>query len=788
MSFVIQGLSIAALMLHKAAADHAHALQDAKSGSVPVNLTGYFNNQGFGTYAGEASFDVLNQSYPGSLNAAAPLYTSKTGIVYHNPRYLGPSVPDNIICSGQKIAIDPASYFAVSVLHSSDVRKKTVLGNLTFHYADNTTSNAEIRSEPWWAFLTINRGEITYDRFLQKNRTDYNSSHIFEFEAGLVPGKTLEAITLPNTRNETTGRIHIFALSLWGSSGVGVQNVKPTQRVGEKGSQIVEVVVNNSGEKCISGRGLNVLIEGENVTTIAPGHIKRLCPGDQKPLEVSVSGSGSQNVTVHIKDLEKNTTFAHGLTATEPFGLTDWTASSSSLARHSSPPWFSDAKYGIFIHWGPYSVPAWGNSTPYESYAEWFWWYTTHRAADKSGFYDYRLRTYGPNLFYDDFFPNFTATSYSPKEWVDLIADAGAKYFVLTTKHHDGFALFDAGNTTQRTSLNYGPRRDLLKELFDAAKEHHPELKRGTYFSLPEWFNPSWGKYGFSQYDRPDSTSHPGIIARNPYTNATEPYTGWVNVTDFLQDVMVPQMDILAYEYESDIMWCDAGASNGTADFASRWWNWARENGREVTINSRCGTWEANDFDTPEYETFSTAQRWKWESNRGMDPYSYGFNRATKDSEYMNATTIIKTLVDMVSKNGNLLLNVGPRADGTIPDIEMENLREAGKWIKYHGEAIFNTTYWFRRAELKDDGMDIRFTQTDDAFYILSLTKPTGSVLRIEADIPVLDGDRISLLGFGDDGMDLAWSFDDGALSIEFDQDRLDEAEYCWVFKIEYVA
>ena len=143
-------------------------------------------------------------------------------------------------------------------------------------------------------------------------------------------------------------------------------------------------------------------------------------------------------------------------------------------------------------------------------------------------------------------------------------------------------------------------------------------MKRGTYFSIPEWFNPSWGKYGFAQYgpERPDGTTHPGIIARNPFTNETEPYTGHVEVGDFIEDVMVPQMDILAYEYESDIMWCDAGASNGTAHFASRWFEYARAEWRDVTINNRCGTSEANDFDTPEYATFSTAQRRKWESNR----------------------------------------------------------------------------------------------------------------------------------------------------------------------------
>lgn len=654
-------------------------------------------------------------------------------------------------------------------------------------------STAELRSEPWWSFLAINRGEIVYDKFYTKNATNFNSSHIFELEATLVPGKELSAITLPNTTNSTTGRIHVFAASLWENNdceGVGVQSVNPTQKWvdhDDTRSQVVEVIVNNAGTECVHGDGLSVSIEGNDVKTIQLGHIKRLCPGDQKVARVSVTGSGQCSTNVNI--VYQNATTTHKFKDVE-FGLTNWTDTTSNLARHASPQWFDDAKFGIFIHWGPYSVPAWGNSTPYESYAEWFWWYTTHPLGDKSGFRDYRLRTFGPDLNYDDFFANFTAAKYEPKDLVDLIADAGAKYFVITTKHHDGFALFDTGNTTNRSSMHYGPQRDIVKELFEAAKTHQPSLKRGTYFSLPEWFNPAWGKYGFAQYgpENPGGTTQPGIIARNPFTNKTEPYTGFVPVDDFIADVMVPQMDILAYDYETEIMWCDAGASNGTAAFASKWWNWARDQqGRDVVINSRCGTAEVNDFDTPEYATFATAQRRKWESNQGMDPYSYGYNRATPDEEYMNATTLVTTLIDMVSKNGNLLLNIGPRADGTIPQPEIDSLMEAGAWIAAHEEAIFNTTYWFQKAEFRGGQTNVRFTQTDDALYVSSLEAPMGGNLSVRAPFPILKGDKITLLGQGE-GQELEWKFDGEVLTISVDEEAVERGEHAWVFKIEYVV
>lgn len=115
-------------------------------------------------------------------------------------------------------------------------------------------------------------------------------------------------------------------------------------------------------------------------------------------------------------------------------------------------------------------------------------WYGHHLAADKADVYDYHYRTFGPDVVYDDFFDNFTAANWDPKEWVDLIDEAGAQYFVLTTKHHDGFALFDTMQTTNRSSINYGPKRDIVQELFDAAKTYQPHLRRGTYFSLPEWY------------------------------------------------------------------------------------------------------------------------------------------------------------------------------------------------------------------------------------------------------------------------------------------------------------
>ncbi|KAK7954324.1 glycoside hydrolase family 29 protein [Apiospora saccharicola] len=727
--------------------------------SVQLDLGPFYNNKAFGTYPGEAAFDAFNQSYP-SPNLEKPYYTSKeTGIVYSLPGYTGPDKPDNVICSGQTIPIPAGSYFSASFLVAADVDQATVAADVVFTYEDESTSAYELRALNFYEYLTINRGEIVLPSRFTGNGTNFNTSHIFERTSALSVGKKLTSITLPTTTNATAGRQHIFAISLWQGASLGVQ--------------------------CYLSRDRGFRRQ-------AWGGWKRLCPGDQNVVTVGVQGSSNGSIPVEVViDDGKNQERVSFKDVS--IGLTDWTQDLDNLARHESPDWFNDGKFGIFIHWGPYSVTGWGNSSPYESYAEWFWWYSTHHPdADKSDFYDYRLRTYGPDWVYDDTFPDFSASKFDPKMWVDLFAEAGAKYFVFTSKHHDGFALFDSGTVSNRTSLHYGPKRDLLGELFEAAETYQPALKRGTYFSLPEWFNPAWEKYGFTQFDRPSSTSWTGGLATNPYTGEKEPYTGYVPVDDFVTDLMLPQMETLAYKYGTDIMWCDTGAANASAEFAARWWNTAKQEGRQVAMNSRCGVAQAADFDTPEYETFSIAQHRKWESNQGMDPYSYGYNRATPDGAYMNASTVVRTLVDMVAKNGNLLLDIGPRADGSLVQAEVDNLREAGRWIHAHGEAIFNTTYWFVQSEIAGGGPEVRFTQTESAFYILFLERPPvseGGVVKVSAPVPILPGDQVSLLAV-EGGESLLWSVSgeggDSQLSITVEENLLDSEEFCWVFRVAY--
>ncbi|KAL1897926.1 hypothetical protein Sste5346_003778 [Sporothrix stenoceras] len=783
--------------------------------SLPLDLHALFNNKGVGTRPGEASFDNGHRAYPASaFSTAAPngsWISPSTGITYTLPGYTGPRKADNIVCGGQRITVpDTATApFSLSMLIASDQTQQIVSGNLVLTYTDGHNKTVEMRASPAWSSLTQSHGDIVTPYTWTATGIDGNTSHIFEYTVGLESASPLASITLPDTRQSNT-RIHVFAATLWvadankSDNQLSIQNVRPTQRWTDQGHQIVEVTLNNAGTECFSSGQdtATVLLTGNGVNTTEPCRIRRLCPGDQRRINVGIDGEVPRdaNVAVIIQSVGGNTsTLTYNRTV--HLGFLPYNASDqASLDRHESPEWFDNAKYGIFIHWGPYAVPGYGGPPEHETYAEWFWWYSTHHVdgVDPADTYGYRQRTFGKKWAYDDGFANFTASRWDPRDWVDLFADAGATYFVFTTKHHDGFALFDTGATSDRNSLHYGPKRDVLKELFDAARERHPWMKRGTYFSMPEWFNPDFGPYGFGRWL--------GMLAHNPFTGAVEPYTGRKAVStvpgqkyDYVRDLQVPQMETLAYTYKTDIMWCDCGpATNATAAFAAEWWNRAREN-RTVAnsslsttpvVNSRCGLPQLADFETPEYATYSSAQRRKWESNRGMDPFSYGYNRATPASSYMDAESIVYELVDIVAKNGNLLLDIGPKADGTIVEAEATNLRAAGTWIRAHGEALFNTTYWFVQTEWKTlTGVDVRFTQTDDAFYVLFLkTAPqpgTDGSVEVDAPVPIQDGDKVSLLAVeGGDG--LAWERRGTGLAIKVAADILAKEQYAWVFKITY--
>ncbi len=409
-----------------------------------------------------------------------------------------------------------------------------------------------------------------------------------------------------------------------------------------------------------------------------------------------------------------------------------------SLSTHPTPQWWKDAKFGIFIHWGPYAVPAWGAPMSYQG-AEWYMYGMRIAETGEGGTHEHHRNTYGTAYQYDSFIPQFTAERYDPDAWVNLFERAGARYFVLTSKHHDGFQLFP-NRASNRNSVVMGPKRDLVGELFEAAQ--HSRLKRGLYHSLGEFYSPA--------------------LAAPPwdaYTLEPIPYTGYKHVDDYVSQYLHVMIRTLVERYDPDILWGDgqhwhvdlgAGEIFKPQDMDWRgneilayFYNTAhnRPRPKEVLVNDR---FEADHRDYAVLEGDKTGYSLRpdpWEACLTFGR-SWGYDTNDVPGATKTGPDVVRLLVDIVSKNGNLLFNVGPRADGTIPEWQAERLREVGHWLDTNGSAIYDSTTWTRAED-----PDLRYTVGQGTFNIVGLSWPAGSALTVSADLPVASDARIRLLG-----------------------------------------
>lgn len=431
-----------------------------------------------------------------------------------------------------------------------------------------------------------------------------------------------------------------------------------------------------------------------------------------------------------------------------------------SLGRHPVPQWWRDAKFGIFIHWGPYAVPAWAPKTglpsPVDSPAEWYWF--TQQMPSPTWLH--HLQTHGPSTVYDDFLPRFRAERYDPQAWAQLMKDVGAKYFILTTKHHDGYSLFPSA-TTGRDAAAIGPKRDLVGPLVNAARQRG--LKVGLYYSIPEWFNPA-PNGGIDPHLAAENPTYyltfpPGRRARNAYTGAEVPYTGYRPTDDYAAGHVRPQLRELIRRYHPDELWCDLGGSEKyfhSNEIIAEYYNKAREtNPGGVVVNDRCGDSRTHrDYATVEStsgyggEATPSAQQTETVTTMG---YSWGYD----STDTLNpAQDLVHRLVRAVANNSNFVLNIGPRPDGTIPQGMTTRLREIGAWLDVNGEAIYRSRPW---SQSTDGGGETatRFTLgANRALYAMALSWP-GKQLRITAPVPIRPGSTITLLG--SDGKPLSW-------------------------------
>jgi len=341
----------------------------------------------------------------------------------------------------------------------------------------------------------------------------------------------------------------------------------------------------------------------------------------------------------------------------------------ASLNTRKVPEWFHQDKFGIFIHWGVYAVPSFSKVVP-DGYSEWYWCnYNDSTRQNYKAVQEFHNNTYGKDFSYSQFVPLFKAELYNPTEWANIFKRSGAKYLVLTSKHHDGFCLWNSAEADRSwgkpwNAVTAGPKRDVLGELTQAVRD--AGLKMGFYYSLMEWYNPVYLKN------------------KNAYVNS----------------VMMPQFIDLVTKYKPSIIFSDGEWIMEDTEWKStEMLAWLFNDSpvkNEVVVNDRWGKTTRKThpctYYTSEYGS-GMDKSVVWEENRGMGQ-SYGYNRMEKLKDYKTAEELLIILIDIVSKGGNLLLDIGPAADGTIPVIMEERLTDMGKWLDVNGEAIYGTTSW----------------------------------------------------------------------------------------------
>ena len=328
------------------------------------------------------------------------------------------------------------------------------------------------------------------------------------------------------------------------------------------------------------------------------------------------------------------------------------------------PEWFKDAKLGIFIHWGLYSVPAYGGK---ESYSE---WYLRGLQAGDSLRTNFMKRVYGKNFSYRDFKDLFKAELFNPEQWADLFRRAGAKYVVLVSKHHDGYALWPSKFNKNWNSVDTGPKRDIVGELTKAIRK--TDLKMGLYYSLSEWNNPLHRWY-------------------------TDPHD---SIGRYVDEYMIPQFKELVGTYKPSLIFSDGEWFNSAKQWHSaELINWYYDLvGDEAIVNDRWGSGIKVGFLTPKYSAGIKVTDRPWTEVRGIGR-SFGLNRNEDLEAYGTSKDLIQRFVQTVANGGGMILNVGPKSDGQIPLIQQERLIQLGDWLHINGDAIYGSEPYIVKEE-----------------------------------------------------------------------------------------
>lgn len=432
---------------------------------------------------------------------------------------------------------------------------------------------------------------------------------------------------------------------------------------------------------------------------------------------------------------------------------------------HSTPRWFRDSGLGIFIHWGAYSVPAWaepigeaGTQTdPYywqkhNPYAEWYW--NTIRIAGSPAM-DHHRTAYG-DMPYEGFLDMWTADSFDPDDMMTLFKRAGARYVVPTTKHHEGITLWDAPEADGWNTVDRGPRRNLVEEFATAARGHG--LRFGVYYSS-----------GLDWHKEP----------HEPLTGAPDDNTRTAQGEEYARYMYLQVMDLIE-RYRPEVLWGDIDVpaiSEQDNEFSvSRIFERFYETSPEGVVNDRWGLthW---DFRTVEYAQGAGLDDGcdMWQQARGIG-YSFGYNRLETADSYMTGRQAVRLLADIVSRGGNLLLNVGPAADGSIPALQRRCLEDMAAWMENNGESVHGVRPFPQGQPSGGNAQDardasakgapwIRWTANDRfAYALFDIGDETSTELRLDTSAGVdttsatmlAPGTSFDLSRIGDTGLRLS--------------------------------
>jgi alpha-L-fucosidase len=469
---------------------------------------------------------------------------------------------------------------------------------------------------------------------------------------------------------------------------------------------------------------------------------------------------------------------------TGPFRA-DW----DSLAKYKVPAWFEDAKFGIFIHWGVYSVPAFGNE-----------WYPRHMYEPGTKENEHQLATFGPlsQFGYKDFIPRFKAEHFDPRAWASLFHDSGAKYVVPVFEHHDGFAMYDSG-LSDWTAAKMGPHRDVAGELVAAVRAQGLHVGASSHRIEHDWF------MGYTQQGDTDGSNGHQADFYGPAHNAVDDHHATAIgmqaylSAEFSSDWLARSTEIVT-KYHPEVMWFDWWIGNPVLEpylrrFTAFYYNESLKHGGVGVLNYKNGAMPAHTAVLDiERGQLSDIRPEYWQTDTSVSNKSWGY---IEGDTFKTPLFIVQQLVDIVSKNGNLLLNVGPRSDGTIPDEVQKILREVGTWLHVNGEAIYGTRPWkqfgegptkvvegaFHDTDTQSyTAEDFRFTSKGKTLYAIELASPSGKETVIRS-LKLSSGTTVKSVTLLDSRAGLHFTQRSDGLHIDLPTQP--PSNYAYVFRID---